>query len=72
MPDSVFRSAERFAKTMKMSRSALFTKAVSEYVEKHGQNRITEALNEVYGKTPSKMDPVMSRLQQMSIFKEEW
>ena len=72
IPDSVFQSAERFAKTRKMSRSALFAKAVSEYLENHGQSRITEMLNEVYGKTTSKMDPVMSKLQQMSIFKEEW
>ena len=72
IPDAVFRSAEQFAKAAKMSRSRLYTRAVAEYVEKHRLRRITEALNEVYGKTPSKMDSVLAKLQQMSIFKEDW
>jgi predicted transcriptional regulator len=72
IPDAVFRSAEQFAKSAKMSRSRLYAKAVAEYVERHRQRGITEALDEVYGKTPSKMDTVLAKLQQMSIFKEEW
>ena len=55
-----------------MSRSELYTKAVAEYLEKHRQRGITEALNEVYSKAPSKMDPVLAQLQRISIFKEEW
>ena len=72
IPDAVFRSAERFAQQSKMSRSRLYTRAVAEYVEKHRQRGITEALNEVYRKTPSKMDPLLAKLQEMSIFKEDW
>ena len=72
IPDAVFRSAEQLAKASKMSRSRLYTKAVIEYLEKHHQRGITEALNEVYGRTPSKMDPVLAKLQDMSIFKEDW
>ena len=72
VPDAVFRSAERFARVSKMSRSQLYTKAVAEYVEKHRQQGITETLNEVYGKTLSKMDPLLAKLQEISIFKEDW
>jgi metal-responsive CopG/Arc/MetJ family transcriptional regulator len=72
IPDSVFRSAEQFAKVSKMSRSRLYAKAVAEYMEKYRQGGVTEALNEVYGKMPSKMDPVLAKLQQASIFKEDW
>jgi metal-responsive CopG/Arc/MetJ family transcriptional regulator len=72
IPDAVFRSAEHFAQRSKMSRSELYTKAVAEYVERHRQRGITEALNEVYGKTQSKMDPVLAKLQEMSILKEDW
>ena len=72
IPDAVFRSAEQFARTSKISRSSLYTKAIAEYVEKHRRRGITEALNEVHGKAPSKMDPVLAKLQQVSIFKEDW
>jgi len=72
IPDAVFRSAEQFAKVSKMSRSRLYTRAVTEYIERHGQRGITEALNEVYSKAPLRMDPVLAKLQQISIFKEDW
>jgi metal-responsive CopG/Arc/MetJ family transcriptional regulator len=72
IPDAVFRSAEQFAKVSNMSRSRLYTKAVTEYLEKHEQRGITETLNEIYGKTRSEMDPVLAKLQQRSIFKEDW
>ena len=72
IPDAVFQSAEQFAKTSKMSRSTLYTKAIAEYVQRHRQRGITEALNEVYGKAPSNMDPLLAKLQQISIFKEDW
>ena len=72
IPDEVFRSAERFARTSKMSRSRLYTKAIAEYVEKYRRRSVTEALNEVHGKSSSKMDPALAKLQQISIFKEDW
>ena len=71
IPDAVFRSAEKFAELSKMSRSQLYAEAVAEYVERHRQRGITEALNEVYEK-PSKMDTVLAKLQEISIFKEDW
>ena len=72
IPDELFQSAERFARKAKMSRSTLYAKAIAEYVQKHRQHGITEALNEVYGKASSHMDTLLAELQQISIFKEDW
>jgi metal-responsive CopG/Arc/MetJ family transcriptional regulator len=72
IPDDVFQSAEQLAKKSKMSRSTLYTKAGADYVQKHRQRGITEVLNEVYGKAPSGMGPLLAKLQQISIFKEDW
>ena len=72
IPDVVFRSAEQLAKSTKMSRSKLYTRAIAEYVEKHRQGSVTEVLNDIYRQTASKMDPVLSKLQEISIFKEDW
>jgi len=71
-PDHVFSKADRFAQTRKMSRSALFTIAVEEYIQHHLHANVTEKLNEVYANTDSSMDPVLDNLQTLSLPKEDW
>jgi len=72
IPDKVFKSAEQFAKSSKISRSELYTKALTEYLKKHKEHHVTMALNEVYSKEISQMDPILAKLQNISIFAEEW
>lgn len=63
---------EQFARRRKMSRSAVFTAAAEEYVQKHRGEDVTRRLNEVYAKEDSRLDPVLERLQAISIPKEVW
>lgn len=72
IPNDVFRAADKFARHKKLSRSAVFTKAVTEYLCIHGREDITEQLNKVYCKHDSPVDPVMNELQLKSIPKEKW
>ena len=72
IPDEVFRTADRFARQRNLSRSAVFTIAVSEFLEHHKTEDVTEQLNKVYSLQDSSMDPAMSRLQSASIPKEKW
>ena len=72
IPDSIFSRAERFASRRKMSRSALFATAVSEYLEQHGEENVTEKLNEIYTKENSTLDPVLMDLQRLSLAEEQW
>lgn len=72
VPDKVFSRAERFAHNHKMSRSALFTIAVDEYIQRHRQDNITQKLNEVYSEEESSLDPVVHELQMLSLPKEDW
>ncbi len=55
-----------------MTRSALFTVAVDEYVQGHRSEDVTRRLNEVYAKEDSSLDPVLERLQTLSLPREEW
>lgn len=74
IPDKVFEAAERAAAKLGISRSELYVNAVREYVEKYGQEDVTEKLNTVYG-TPSidsGLDPVLTRLQSDSLSQESW
>ena len=73
--DEVFEAAERTAKTLGISRSELYTKAVGEFVARHADDRVTERLNAVYGDDPSisALDKRLEALQFLSLpVEDEW
>ena len=72
IPDDVFSRAERFAHRRKMTRSALFTVAVDEYIHHHREDDVTRKLDKVYASEESSVDPVFAKLQSLSLPKEEW
>ena len=72
IPDDVFTQAEDFARGHRMTRSALFTVAVDEYIRHHRKDDVTRKLDQVYATEDSSLDPVLARLQSLSLPKEEW
>jgi metal-responsive CopG/Arc/MetJ family transcriptional regulator len=72
IPGPIFSRAERFARRRKMSRSALFTVAVSEYLEQHAEESVTARLNAIYAKENSALDPALTELQSRSLTEEQW
>ena len=74
IPDELFICAERLAKRLGISRSALYQKAVSAYVEEHGEAGVTESLDALYGQgdVDSRLDPVLEALQGASLAREDW
>ena len=72
IPDDVFSQAERFAHRRQMTRSALFTVAVDEYIHHHREDDVTRKLDKVYASEESSLDPVFAKLQSLSLPKEEW
>ena len=62
LPDPLFRSAERLAKRLKVSRSALYATAIADSRCHHQRKSVTEQLNEVYGEggEDSTLDPVVA------------
>ena len=72
IPDDVFSRAERFAHQRKITRSALFTVAVDEYLRHHREDDVTEKLNEVHDSEDSSLDPVFAQLQALSLPREDW
>jgi metal-responsive CopG/Arc/MetJ family transcriptional regulator len=45
IPDPVFAQAEALAKTMKVSRSKVYARALGEFIATHADNGVTEAMN---------------------------
>lgn len=73
IPDPVFRSAEKLAARLGVSRSELYAKAVAALVEKHREDLVTARLNEVYGPggEGSELDEELVALQNRSLGREK-
>lgn len=72
IPNPLFETAEQLAKRLGISRSELYTRALATYIQTYEKSLVTQRLNEIYGKEESTADPVLSRLQWMSLPEESW
>jgi len=72
IPDPVFQAADDMAKNLGMSRSELFTLAVSEYIKAHDSQGITRKLNEVYSQAENQLDDLIATMEMDSLSREEW
>ena len=72
LPDPIFEEAEVLAQQLGMSRSELYTEALKAYLRRHNREQILSKLNEVYAKESSELDPVMAKMQFMSLPREDW
>ena len=57
LPDDVFADAEALAEAQGLTRSGLYTAALREYLARHQSDAVTEALDALYTKESSKVDP---------------
>jgi hypothetical protein len=74
IPDPVFRSAEKLAARLGVSRSELYAKALAAMVERHSEEIVTSRLNDIYGPggEESSLDPDVAGLQNRSLSQERW
>jgi metal-responsive CopG/Arc/MetJ family transcriptional regulator len=72
VPEPIFEAAERLALQLGMSRSQLYSTAVSDYIKAHQGDQITAQLNRVYATEDSTLDPVLAQIQALSLPREEW
>lgn len=72
IPDKIFGEAESVAKRLGMSRSQLYAKALSSFVENNREDSVTEALDRLYATENSSLDLVVLELQKTSLPREEW
>ena len=72
LPDSVFEEAEVLAQQLGLSRSELYTKALQVYLKRYNREQMLLKLNQVYSRESSELDPVMARMQFMSLPREDW
>jgi predicted transcriptional regulator len=67
LPDDLFESAEQLATRLGTTRSGLYARALSEFVDKHRSDAITAQLNSVYDEIKAELDPTIAAIQSQSI-----
>lgn len=73
IPDPQFAAAEQLASRLGMSRSQLYQQALAEFIDKHDQDCITQALNRIYeDDSDDGLEPTLSLLQTQSVLNDEW
>jgi metal-responsive CopG/Arc/MetJ family transcriptional regulator len=72
LPDALFRSADHFARRMRLSRSRLYATALREFFQRHRLDHVREKLDHVYGRSASCLDPEIRRLQVRSLRHDPW
>jgi hypothetical protein len=72
IPNEVFEAAEKMARRLGLSRSQLYTNAVSEFLRRHFSDDVTEKLNQIYDTESSELDPGTRALQYASIDEGDW
>ena len=72
LPDPVFDAAELLAQELSMSRSQLYAKALSEFLQARSATAVTAKLNEVYGRESSVMEPGLMTAQLKALSHETW
>jgi metal-responsive CopG/Arc/MetJ family transcriptional regulator len=72
IPDDVFYAAEELSRRLGLSRSELYTKAVTAFLQQQRTTGVKEALDALYAVEDSRLAPELARLQALSLPREEW
>jgi predicted transcriptional regulator len=72
IPDEVFQQAEELARRTETSRSALYARALAEYVARHTPDQITEAMNRVCDELGHGADPFPAAAARRILERSEW
>jgi metal-responsive CopG/Arc/MetJ family transcriptional regulator len=72
IPDPIFHAAEKVAKQLAISRSELYTKAITEFVAAYSADSITARVNAVMETESNELDPVLQEMQRRSLGTSPW
>ena len=69
LPDPVFRSADRLAARLGISRSELYCRAIKDLLARYDESAVTEQLDAIYGAADAEqgLDPVVAAMQSTTL-----
>ena len=71
IPDPLFKAADRLAKSLGISRSELYARALERLMALESDASITARLDEIYSDEQSRLDPGLARAQTRATA-EDW
>lgn len=72
LPDELFGQAERMAAHLQVSRSELYSRALSEFLGRHTPDRVTDALDTVCKGLETKQDQFAETAARHTLQRTEW
>ena len=72
IPDPLFRDADRLARKLRKSRSQVYAEAVAEYLARHDDDAVAQAMNTVVDAFGSAPDPFVARAARRVLEQVEW
>ncbi len=72
IPDEVFEDAERLAGRLQTSRSQLYARALAEFVARHDDDRVAEAMDKVVDDVGAEPDDFTHEVAQQTLRRVQW
>lgn len=72
IPDEIFAEAEALAKGLKSSRSAIYSRALGEFIGHHAPDRVTDLMNDVVRELGPEPDRFSVAAGRQVLKKIEW
>jgi len=72
IPDDIFDDAERLADRLQTSRSRLYARALSEFIARHDDDRVTAAMNEVIDEVGPEVDDFSREAARQTLRRVQW
>jgi hypothetical protein len=72
IPDDVYASAEAYVRRRSITRNDLYAEALREYLDRHDEDAITDALNRVHGGDDGEPDAAILAAGVEALKRTEW
>jgi metal-responsive CopG/Arc/MetJ family transcriptional regulator len=73
IPDNLFEAAEKLARRLGISRSELYQRAVTDFLQQQGGDVVREALDRVYAKKANReLDPLVKAAGEHILSDDDW
>jgi metal-responsive CopG/Arc/MetJ family transcriptional regulator len=72
LPNELFKSAERLARRMGVSRSRLYADALREYLAMHDDASLIERINAICDQIDTALEPSLRNAQTQILLREDW
>ncbi len=72
VPDRIYAEAEALARRLRKSRSALYSQALRDYIDRQEPEAVTEAMNRVCESVDTRADAFVSLAARRILERTEW